>query len=93
MEIRTSYGIACTMFVRDAYELLEKQIERAHDTEIYYQGSTVPRLHPMSASAGVSACSAVAEHIKWSTRLDSVWKIAEEDKIQCVIGCVQLLSD
>lgn len=46
----------------------------------------------MSAVVSVSACKVVEKHITDSTRLDSVWRITEEDSIQRVVACVHVFS-
>lgn len=47
----------------------------------------------MSTKTAVSAFKAVEQHTKYSERLHSAWKTADEDNLQSVVGSVQIFSD
>lgn len=57
------------------------------------RGPQVPFIYTMNAEIGGSARKAVEEHMKSSEKLKSRWKNASDNKLQSVVGFVQMYSE
>lgn len=93
-EVCASTETTSTLFLRNAPSVLVQKIRSAQDYGIYF-GSTHhgPISHPISDEIVHSACRADEQHIKYSKRLDLVWKTVDKYNLVSVVGCSQSLSD